>query len=208
MQYRYATEADVPAMAELFAANRRDALTEQQRSEQGFVQGNFDAAALRAMVRDGSLLVADDAGEQGDADGQDSTGGPDARGRAGRVVGLLALSSAERLSSPPPPVRALLDAQDSLRWQGQPLSASRWLMYGPVVVDAAFRGRGVARGLFELAVEAAGGRADAVVAFIEAENQASWRVHVDGFGMCPLGDFVAGGRTYSAVAAPARDAPR
>ncbi|WP_371538081.1 GNAT family N-acetyltransferase [Streptomyces sp. NBC_01023] len=201
MQYRYATEADVPAMAKLFAANRRDALTEQQRSEQGFVQGNFDDAALRAMVRGGSLLVADDAGvaeEPGDAEDP---------GDAGCVVGLLALSSPEQVPSPPPPVRALLDAQDSLRWQGQPLSASRWLLYGPVVVDAAFRGRGVARGLFDLAVEVARGRADAVVAFIEAENQPSRRVHVDGFGMCPLGDFVAGGRTYSAVAAPARVTP-
>lgn len=185
MQYRYANEADVPAMAALFAANRRDALTEQQRSEQGFVQGNFDAAALRAMARGGRLLVAAD----------DDTG----------VVGLLSLSSPDDLSSPPPPVRALLEAQDSLRWEGRPLSAWRWLMYGPVVVDAAARGRGVARGLFRMAVEAAWGRADAVVAFIEAENRASWRVHVDGFGMCPLGEYVAAGRTYSAVAAPARE---
>ncbi|MET9533866.1 MULTISPECIES: GNAT family N-acetyltransferase [unclassified Streptomyces] len=213
MHYRYATEADAPAMAELFAANRRDALTERQRSEQGFVQGNFDVAALRAMARAGSLLVADDtadADDRADADDAHDAGEPGGPGssseprHAARVVGLLALSSPEQMSSPPPPVRALLDAQDSLHWQGRPLSSWRWLMYGPVVVDAACRGRGVARGLFDLAVEAAAGRADAVVAFIEAENRASWRVHVDGFGMRPLGEYTADGRTYSAVAAPAR----
>ncbi|MFE2377296.1 GNAT family N-acetyltransferase [Streptomyces sp. NPDC059398] len=207
MQYRYATEADVPSMAALFAANHRDALSERQRSEQGFVQGSFGADALLAMVRSGSLFVADPAATAGAADS--SSGESESRSSApGRVAGLLALSAPESVSAPPPPVRALLDAQDSLRWQGQPLSESRWLLYGPVVVDTAFRGQGVAKGLFTMAVESAWGRADAVVAFIEADNRPSWRVHVDGFGMRPLGEYVAGGRTYHAIAAPAREAAR
>jgi hypothetical protein len=62
----------------------------------------------------------------------------------------------------------------------------------------------VARGLFTMAVEAAPARADAVVAFIESTNRPSWRVHVDGFGMRPLGEYVVDGRTYSAVAAAVR----
>ena len=181
MQYRYATRADAPAMAELFAASHHDALTERQRADQGFVQGSFDAAVLAAMAADGSLLLADD---------------------GGRVAGLLALSAPLSLPSAPPPVLALLDAQDTLRWQGRPLSAARWLLYGPVVVNAADRGRGVARGLFTMAVRAATGRADAVVAFIESGNQSSWRVHVDGFGMRPLGQVVADTRSYHVVAAP------
>ncbi|MFJ6756675.1 MULTISPECIES: GNAT family N-acetyltransferase [unclassified Streptomyces] len=181
MEYRYATEADAPAMAELFAANHHDALTERQRAEQGFVQGRFDAGVLRAMARARELLVADD---------------------RGRVAGLLALSVAADLADPSPPVAGLLRAQDTLEWEGHPLGEARWLLYGPVVVDAAYRGRGVARALFTMAVAAASERADAVVAFIEAGNVPSWKVHVDGFGMTPLGDYVAGGRTYSAVAAP------
>ncbi|MFD4708954.1 GNAT family N-acetyltransferase [Streptomyces sp. NPDC058430] len=185
MMYRWATEADAPAMAALFAANLRDSLTERQRSEQGFVQGVFDAATLRAMAAAGSLLVADD-------DGQ--------------VAGLLALSGPDELPAPPPPVVGLLAAQGTLRWEGRPLNEVRWLLYGPVVVDAAHRGRGVARGLFTMAVEAAAARADAVVAFIESTNRPSWRVHVDGFGMRPLGEYVVDGRTYSAVAAPVRAA--
>ncbi|MFD0060637.1 GNAT family N-acetyltransferase [Streptomyces sp. NPDC056690] len=185
MMYRWATEVDAPAMAALFAANLRDSLTERQRGEQGFVQGVFDAATLRAMAAAGSLLVADD-------DGQ--------------VAGLLALSGPDELPAPPPPVVGLLAAQDTLRWEGRPLNEVRWLLYGPVVVDAAHRGRGVARGLFTMAVEAAAARADAVVAFIESTNRPSWRVHVDGFGMRPLGEYVVDGRTYSAVAAPVRAA--
>ena len=186
MEYRQATEADVQAMAGLFAAAHHDALTERQRGEQGFVQGNLDAAALRAMVDAGSLLLADD---------------------DGRVAGFLALSLPADLPDQPPPVRALLDAQGSLQWQGRPLSAVRWLLYGPVLVDPAYRGRGVARGLFTRAVETASGRADAIVAFIEDANQRSRRVHVEGFGMLPLGEFVADGRTYGVVAAPARGQP-
>ncbi|MFD3547506.1 GNAT family N-acetyltransferase [Streptomyces sp. NPDC058655] len=182
MRYRHATGADAPAMAALLAANQHDALTEEQRRAQGFVQGGFGEDALRAMARAGELFVADD---------------------AGRVAGLLALSAAADLPDPPPPVRALLDAQDALRWEGRPLSAVRWLLYGPVVVDAAFRRRGVARALFTTAVAEAAGRAEAVVAFVEADNAPSRRVHVDGFGMTPLGDYEAGGRTYTALAAPA-----
>ncbi|MGW6141158.1 GNAT family N-acetyltransferase [Streptomyces sp. NPDC055140] len=182
MIYRWATEADAPAMAALFAANHRDSLTKHQRDEQGFVQGGFDAAALRAMAAAGTLLVADDNGQ---------------------VAGLLALSGPDELPAPPPVV-GLLAAQDTLRWEGRPLSEVRWLLYGPVVVDVAYRGRGVARGLFTMAVEAAAARADAVVAFIESTNRPSWRVHVDGFGMRPLGEYVVDGRAYSAVAAAAR----
>ncbi|MET9604717.1 GNAT family N-acetyltransferase [Streptomyces sp. NPDC006512] len=183
MRYRYATEADAPAMAALFAANHHDALTPEQRSRQGFVQGAFGVGALRAMARGGELLVADD------GDGEAA------------VVGLLALSVAGDLPDPPAAVLGLLRAQDVLLWEGRPLREVRWLLYGPVVVDAAHRGRGVARGLFTMAVAAAAERAEAVVAFIEAGNVPSWKVHVDGFGMTPLGDYVAGGRTYSAVAA-------
>ncbi|TSB38025.1 GNAT family N-acetyltransferase, partial [Streptomyces benahoarensis] len=72
MQYRYATEADAPAMAALFAANHHDALTAEQRADQGFVQGSLNEGALRGMAAHGGLLLADDGGE---------------------VAGLLALSA-------------------------------------------------------------------------------------------------------------------
>ncbi|MGW6691103.1 N-acetyltransferase family protein [Streptomyces sp. NPDC054961] len=179
MEYRYAAQADVPALAALFAAHHHDALTEEQRTEHGFVQGALGPAELSVMAAEGSLLVADD---------------------GGRIAGLLALAAPESMPAPPPPVRALLEAQGSLSWRGRPLSATRWLLYGPVVVDTAYRGQGVARGLFTRAVASASGRAEAVVAFIEEANRPSWRVHVDGFGMSPLGEFVAGGRTYRVVA--------
>ncbi|MEU8789598.1 GNAT family N-acetyltransferase [Streptomyces sp. NPDC048643] len=185
MDYRYAATADAPAMAELFAANHHDALTEQERAQQGFVQGGLDADTLRSMAEDRSFLVADD---------------------DGRLAGLLGLVSPESMTGPPPPAKAVLDAQDSLRWQGQPLRATPWLFYGPVVVAAAYRGKGVARGLYTAALRAAAGRADVMVAFIELANRTSWRVHVDGFGMTPMGEFTIGDRAYGVVGASTRPA--
>lgn len=167
-------------MAALFAANHHDALSEEERSRQGFVQGALDEDALRAMAGAGGLLVADDGGE---------------------IAGLLGLVRAESVPGPPPPVRALLAAQDGLLWRGRPLGSVRWLLYGPVVVAAALRGRGVARGLFNAALEAASGRADLMVAFIEMTNRASWTVHVDGLGMTPFGEFAVDGRAYGVVGA-------
>ncbi|MFG2266397.1 GNAT family N-acetyltransferase [Streptomyces sp. NPDC048720] len=185
MDYRHAVAADAPAAAELFAAHHHDALTEQERARQGFVQGSFDAGTLRAMAEDGSLFVADD---------------------DGRLAGLLGLTSPQNTHGAPPPVQALLDRQDSLKWQGRPLRSTPFLLYGPVVVAAAYRGKGVARGLFTAALRAASPRAEVMVAFIERANQASWRVHVDGFGMVPLGEFTLGDRVYGVVGVSTRPA--
>ncbi|CAM5609467.1 hypothetical protein SALBM311S_05944 [Streptomyces alboniger] len=185
MDFRHAVAADAPAMAAIFASNHYDQLTEQERAKQGFVQGDLGADTLRSMAEDGSLLVADD---------------------DGRLAGLLGLASPENMPSPPPPVEALLNAQDSLEWQGRPLRSTPFLLYGPVVVAAAYRGKGVARGLFTAALQAASERADVMVAFIELANQASWRVHVDGFGMTPLGKFTTGDRAYGVVGAATRPA--
>ncbi|MCX4780161.1 hypothetical protein [Streptomyces sp. NBC_01264] len=112
MLYRVAAAADAPAMAALFAANHHDALSAQERARQGFVQGALDEDALRVMAEGGGLLVADDGGE---------------------IAGLLGLVRAESVPGPPAPVRALLEAQDSLLWDGRPLGSVRWLLYGPVV---------------------------------------------------------------------------
>ncbi len=184
MDFRYAQECDAAAMAALFAAHHADAVPEEQRAEQGFVQGSLDEDTLRAMASAGALLVA--------ADG-------------GHVTGVLALSDPQGLPSPPPPVAGLLERQESLLWDGRPLSSVRWLLYGPVVVDADNRGQGVARALYGEALDVARERhAEAVVAFVEAGNRPSWHVHVDGFGMRLLGDFTMDGRTYHVLAAGAR----
>ncbi|MYW70194.1 GNAT family N-acetyltransferase [Streptomyces sp. SID8379] len=183
MDYRQAEVSDAPAMAALFAAHHHDALSERERAEQGFVQGGLDAAALRSMAEAGSLLVADDEGD---------------------LAGLLGLAAPRSIPDPPPPVRALVAAQDSLHWQGRPLRSMPWMLYGPVVVDRAYRGQGVARGLFDAARAAAARRADVMVAFIERANERSWKVHVEGFGMTPLGEFILGDRPYDVVGAATR----
>jgi GNAT superfamily N-acetyltransferase len=179
MEFRYASEGDAAAAAELFAANHHDALSEQQRADQGFVQGRLDAEATRRLAANRNMLIADD---------------------EGRIAGFLGLSPPGAMPTPPHPVRILLDTQELLSWQGKSLSETRWLLYGPVVVDAAYRGRGVARGLFDKALEAAAGQADILVTFIETSNRHSLQVHREGFGMHLLTEFIADGRHYSVLA--------
>ncbi|MEU3081498.1 MULTISPECIES: hypothetical protein [Streptomyces] len=43
-----------------------------------------------------------------------------------------------------------------------------------------------------------------MAAFVERANEASRKVHVDGFGMTVLGRYEVHGRAYEAVAAAAR----
>ncbi|MGW9342881.1 GNAT family N-acetyltransferase [Streptomyces albidoflavus] len=164
-------------------AGRHDALTERQRVEQRFVQGSFGEAALRAMAGAGNVLVAED---------------------AGALAGLVCLAAPGDVPDPPPPVAVLLAAQDRPTWEGRPPSDTRRLLYGPVVVGAGHRGKGVARGPYEAALRAAAPRAEAVVAFIERANEASRKVHVDGFGMAVLGGYEVHGPAYDVVAAAAR----
>ncbi|RKN36986.1 GNAT family N-acetyltransferase [Streptomyces hoynatensis] len=187
MHHRHATPADAPALAALYAAQHRDNLSEEERRAHGFVQGDFRLGTLRALAERRQILVAED--------------------EAGGIAGLVGLMPPHALPEPPPPVAELLRRQDSLRWHGRPLSRLRWVLYGPVVVGAAHRRRGVARGLFTTAMRAAAPDAELVVAFIESGNESSWRVHVERFGMSPIGRFGLGGRTYHVVAAPppARD---
>ncbi|MFD3501937.1 hypothetical protein [Streptomyces sp. NPDC058678] len=63
------------------------------------------------MAEDGSLLVADDDEHLAD---------------------LLGLASPENIPSQSPPVQALLDAQDSLEWQGRPLRPHPACPTGPL----------------------------------------------------------------------------
>jgi GNAT superfamily N-acetyltransferase len=179
MKFRYASEDDATALAELFAANHRDVLSEQQRADHGFVQGGLDADAMRSLAASRNMLLAEDEGQ---------------------IAGFVGLSPPEAMPTPPPPVQVLIDIQKLLSWRGNSLSETRWLLYGPVVVDAAYRGRGVARGLFNMATEEAAREADVMVTFIEISNRHSLRVHMEGFGMALLAEFVADGRTYNAVA--------
>jgi predicted GNAT family N-acyltransferase len=179
MEFRYASEDDAAAMAELFAANHHDALSERQRADQGFVQGLLDIDAMRSLAASRNMLVADENGQ---------------------IAGLLGLSPPGTMPSPPPPVRVLLDTQELLSWQDKSLSETPWLLYGPVVVDAAYRGQGVARGLFTMAITAAAQQVDAMVTFIETSNLHSLHVHIDGFNMRPLTEFVADGRNYKVLA--------
>lgn len=103
--------------------------------------------------------------------------------RGGEVVGYL-LSASTTTVSDIPVIRAMLAAHGG---------AADAYVYGPIVVDADERGRGVARLLFEALKARLPGREG--ILFIRADNAPSLRAH-EKLGVTPRGRFAHNGIPY------------
>ena len=103
--------------------------------------------------------------------------------RAGEVVGYL-LAASKPTVAEIPVIRSMLAAYGG---------AADAYVYGPIVVDAAERGRGVARLLFEALKARLPGREG--ILFIRADNAPSLRAH-EKLGVTPCGRFTHNGIPY------------
>jgi GNAT superfamily N-acetyltransferase len=175
--YRLAEVADAPAIAEL--ANQ---YTYQQLSAAaqagGFLTGQFTAPALAAMLAS--------------VPGQVAWQGPE-------LVGFVVNSRlpAERY---PPLVQHICALLPTLLYHGRPLAEYDWFFYGPVLVQAAYRGRGLLRQLFEANRRTLAGRYEVGVAFIAAQNAASLHVHTQKLGLEVVGALDFEGASYVVLA--------
>ncbi|WP_188316487.1 GNAT family N-acetyltransferase [Solihabitans fulvus] len=163
----------------LIESNSREALTEQDRDAYGFVQGDFTASSLAALEADTGVVVVE---------------------VSGKVVGFAGTS--QNLAAGNGPLAELLGQLDQLTLHGRPVSELRPAVYGPVVVDRAYRGKGLLRSLFEGVLGVLAGKADVGVLFVEDSNRHSMAVHVNGLGMECIGGFELDGRGYSILAFP------
>lgn len=162
-------ENDLDWASELINRFNAAALTAHERAEQGFVQGNFSPEKIRALSRGTGGYVAE-------VDGR----------RAG-----LALTSAPGTASGGPAGRLNeLAAQE--------YGPAAYFAYGPVVVDAIFRRRGVLRAMFDHLRGALGERYRVGVAFVDGENPVSLTAHLR-LGMVQFGSFTVGDRDYRAL---------
>jgi GNAT superfamily N-acetyltransferase len=175
---RAAVPSDAVAVAELFARHTREHVRLPERD--GFVQGRFTEQMARAYIAQRGLVVAD---------------------LDGAVVGVAA-GALEVPGGGPPPSREIARRAGELHFRDRTLSSWRWIMYGPLVIDADVRGHGLARRLYEAVLAAWAGRADVAVAFVEATNTHSLGVHVGGFRMQEIASFTINDRDYVALAAP------
>ena len=184
---RLMTDADVDATASLYQANARDALSAQQRAQNGFVQGRLGPEALHRAVGDKHAFVAEIDGQLAGA----TLIHPVDRFAAG--------PAAEPSSKPQHPAAATVAA-------AQQAEVEQPVLYGPSVVAAEFRRRGVLQALTQAVFTAAAQSGyRTVVAFMEKENQASVKAHAQ-LGWQPIGGFTFDGREYDVVTHPADEA--
>jgi N-acetylglutamate synthase and related acetyltransferases len=145
---RVATVDDFPWIIELIDRNRAEQLSEQQRATAGFVQGRWNIDTLQQLLAGPGMFIAE-------VDGI----------RAG-----VALSSSPGAVTTGPAGRTNELAADHFGDTG-------YFLYGPVVVDADFRGQGVLRHLVDRLLGDAAAHYRIAVAFVEQANTNSLAVH-------------------------------
>lgn len=167
MSVRVAASEDRPAILSLLRSSHEDVVDEQARREHGFVQGDWDEAVLAELADGPGIFVVGD----------------------GDTVVAAALtadgSDPERFTGP---ARRTLAMTKSLEG---PI-----LLYGPVVVDPAFRGRGLVRTLLSGMALVLGDRCPTAALFVEDTNERSLQVH-RGLGMRKHGRFTLDERRYT-----------
>jgi hypothetical protein len=177
MQYRRCLPADLPAIVALQDANLR---ASANPPPQGFLSARLSEDQFLAMDRDLAVIVAMQDGE---------------------VCGYVCAARNE-LSGRIPIVAAMLAALPGMSFLGRSLASQRTFVYGPVCVAAAWRGRGVLRGMYDALRREIAGDYDAGVLFVAKDNPHSLHAHADGLGMTLVGDFQFDARTYCILTFP------
>lgn len=175
--FRPACGDDFAAVADLMNRYAAVNLTADQRG-QGFLLATFTPAQIEAMHRALGVVVA----LVGD-----------------EVVGCLCGADLGSAALPPPAARMVALMPD---WalDGVSFRSRQTFLYGPVCIDANFRGRGLLRGLFDALLLLAQPRFDSGIAFVARSNPHSLGVHRDGLGMEPVGEFEFAGEQLIALA--------
>jgi GNAT superfamily N-acetyltransferase len=170
-------DAEFEQILDLQRRNLRQALTQQEQNEEGFVYLQHDADILRRMAAElpQAIAVAD-----------------------GRVVGYcLSLSLALRRALPK--LEPMYAQFERCSYLGRPLPSYRFFIGGQVCVDRAFRGEGLARGLYHQVRRSLPEPFDLCVTEIAARNRSSIRSH-EKIGFRPLLSFDDGAEQWVVVA--------
>jgi GNAT superfamily N-acetyltransferase len=167
---RRASPADFAWVIDLIDRNRAEAIPAEERGTRGFVQGQWDADVLERLSSGPGIFIADvDGSSAGFA--VTSAAGAIPSGPAGRTNELAEAAFPE----------------------------GSFFLYGPVVVDDAFRRRGLLQSLVSHLRQARGDRYAAAIAFVKESNQASMAAHAR-VGFEPFASFENEGRRFGALA--------
>jgi hypothetical protein len=177
MKHRRLQPSDIPAVLALQEANL---LGKVGPAPGGFLSARLGAEQFLGIAQDLAVIVA-----AADAE----------------IAGYLCAAH-EEPSRCIPILAAMLDQLPRLSFLGRPLGAQRTFVYGPVCVDARWRGQGVLRGMYDALRREIAGDFDAGVLFVAKDNPHSLHVHADGLGMTLVGDFAFDRRSYWILAFP------
>lgn len=151
-------------MNTLYKQNSKQALYQLGKSlDEGFVQDNahFDQV-MKQWIEIGAVYAAEIEGDP---------------------VGFLMIQR-ERAQHGPEIIQYISSHENILILQERALSDLHYAGYGPVLVSPHARGKGVAKALHDHALHILKAeKFDAMVAFVDAENPTSLKIHVDALDM-------------------------
>lgn len=174
---RKAQKHDYPAIIQLQNANTPDQLTDEEK-EQGFVVSSMTEETLHAINENLGVLVA----IENDL-----------------LAGFVCLATTNPLPDHPI-VKAMFNTFPEQKFNHISLTDYRVFIYGPVLINAKFRGKGILKSLFNAVIEYTKEDFDIGIAFINDKNTHSLAVHTEGLGMTCLQPFEAGNEKFQIVA--------
>ena len=170
IKIRQATQQDKDWMIELYHHNSKQQMNQNGRNlDAGFVQDNPHFNQLTQQWIELSAISVAEIEEQ--------------------AAGFLVIQ--REIESEGPEILAYIQEHANiLILQETPLADLRYAAYGPILVDDQFRGKGVAKALHDQALQELKAQGfDAIVAFIDADNPISLKIH-DALGMQVLDKVV------------------
>lgn len=171
---RKAQKQDYPAIIQLQNANTPDQLTDKEK-EQGFVVSSMTEETLHAINENLGVLVAIE---------------------NNFLAGFVCLATTNP-SPEHPIVKAMFNTFPQQKFNHTPLKDYRVFIYGPVLINAKFRGKGILKSLFNAVVDYTKKDFDIGTAFINDKNTHSLAVHIEGLDMTCLQPFEAGNERIS-----------
>lgn len=175
---RQATLDDVQGIAQLLDRYYIDNLSDLQRAR-GFISVQFSTAAIQSMVLGSGMIVAST---------EDNA--------------VIAVSGSAPIPSHGNSAifKKIDKLIDQISYHSKMLSAYRLCMYGPVCVDEAYAGQGIASRLWHGFEDMVRGHYDLSLVFVSLANTASLKAHREKLGMSQLTEFEVEGRSYALLA--------
>lgn len=175
IQVREATPGDIPSLLSLLAKYHTTTISDDER-DQGFVTTNINAEQLASLIADErGVMVSSDAD--------------------GKVVGFIIAGSWQFLSRWPM-FDYMIGELDKYQVGGLTLNVDNSYQYGPICVDSAYRGLGLAEAMIDAHCAIFRQKYQVLVTFVNEINPRSMHFHRHKVGLQSAGGFSFNNNQY------------